>query len=166
MCCARQKKYQKCVVVCFRMFLNSIEDGRLCVFGACPTSLYTMRLTLSTSKNQKLLVILNILDVCQRSVLEALCFMLSTWSWENRTRFVFRADWFPCSSVVIAASKLENRKQDIRSVITVISFILFQTFIFSQRIYQLRLECSHVECSSAKPALHCSRTCRLEYAST
>jgi hypothetical protein len=144
MCCARQKKYQKCVVVCFRMFLNSIEDGRLCVFGARLTSLYTMRLTLSASKNQKLFVILNTLDVCQRSVLEDLCFMLSNWSWRTGLD-LYPSRLIPIlviTSVVIVASKLENRKQDIRSVITVIPFILFQIFLFPQRIYQLRLECS------------------------
>src|SRR5271154_6694040 len=83
MCCARQKKHQKCVVVCFRMFLNSIEDGRLCVFGACPTSLCTMRLTLSTSKNQKLFVILKTFRPLSVVCTGSPCFMPSTWSWRT-----------------------------------------------------------------------------------
>ena len=132
MCCARQKKYQKCVVVCFRMFLNSIEDGRLCVFGARLTSLYTMRLTLSASKNQKLFVILNTLDVCQRSVLEDLCFMLSNWSWRTGLDlYPSRLDSHPSDNVhsnrcfKVGESQAEHTLHDYRNPIHFIPNILF-----------------------------------------
>jgi hypothetical protein len=133
------------------MFLNS-KDGMLCVFGARPTSLCTLRLTLPSSENQKLLVTLNTLDVCQQFVLEDLCFMLSNWSW--RTGLDLYCE--PSGSHLREDNFRSNRCFKVgelqagytfRDYRNPVHFYSKHSF-FSQRIYQLKLECAYVECSN------------------